>query len=460
MMAKARILCVDDETQNVVLIDAVLTPLGYEVVGATDGNQALEKVAELQIDLVLLDVMLPTIDGYAVCRKLKSDDRYRKIPVILITALNSKEDRIRGIDAGAEDFISKPINPLEVVARIEMLLEVRRLDRQVESAYQSIQELTTFSKQLMQGYDPMAFDFSSHIEKLTSRLLVPESAFLKAPSEIVISLRDREATNNLVYRRLEKNVIGTKVSGSLLHGFFPKEKPPIGFLNSAELNEPAWQVFRETLTRIGIDANNLVYFHDEDLTVIAVGYPEEATAHNAAVIDNLVLLIMFLKSLSRQIRQTEEAFVYTINALSRASEVNDEDTGNHILRVGEYAAVIAEILGLSKSLCRCDPRAGAHARRRKDPHPVDHPEKACSPDSRGDRNHEGASRARGQDSRRPSATGSGEEYRPDAPRTLGRLGVPPGAQGRADTARRPHRDPGGPIRRPPEQAGLQATLRS
>ena len=107
-------------------------------------------------------------------------------------------------------------------------------------------------------------------------------------------------------------------------------------------------MFRDILTKIGIDADNLVYFHDEDLTVMAVGYPEEATAHNAAVIDNLVLLIMFLKSLSRQLRQTEDAFVYTINALSRASEVNDEDTGNHIQRVGEYAAVIAEMLGLSK----------------------------------------------------------------------------------------------------------------
>ncbi len=349
MMVKARILCVDDEPSNCALIDAILTPFGYEVVGAADGKEALEKVSARRIDLVLLDVMLPRIDGFEVCRTLKSDERYRKIPVILITALKSKEERIRGIDAGAEDFLSKPVNQLEVIARIEMLLKVRRLDRQVESAYESIKELTAFSKQLIHGYDPLAFDFFGHIEKITSRLLVPESALIDVPSEIIISSRNRAGANNLVYRRLENGVIGTRFSSSLLHGFFPRGKPSIGFLNSADLSEPAWQPFKESLTQIGVAVNNLVYYHDEDLTVIAIGYPDDTTAHNAAVIDNLVLLIMFLNSLSRQVRETEDAFVYTINALSRAAEVNDEDTGNHILRVGEYAAVIAQTRGAAKS---------------------------------------------------------------------------------------------------------------
>jgi len=348
-MAKARILCVDDEASNFALVDAILTPLGYEVVSASNGTEALEKVADRRIDLILLDVMLPNISGYEVCKTLKSDDRYRKIPVVLITALNSKEDKIRGIDAGAEDFISKPINQLEVVARIEMLLRVRRLDLQVESAYESLRELTAFSKQMIRDYDPKTFGFLDHIEKLVSRLLIPESPSIDAPSEILISFPDGGGTNNLVYRRLGEGVIGTKFSSSLLHGFFPKGKPSIGFLNVAELGEASWLVFKDTLARTGIEARNLVYFHDDDLTVMAVNYPADATAHNAAVVDNLVLLIMFLKSLSRQVRETEEAFVYTIKALARASEVNDEDTGNHILRVGEYAAVIAEALGSPKS---------------------------------------------------------------------------------------------------------------
>jgi response regulator RpfG family c-di-GMP phosphodiesterase len=347
-MAKARILSVDDEAANLALIDAILTPLGYEVVGVANGKDALETVAKTRIDLILLDVMLPTVDGFEICTSLKSDELYRKIPVILITSLNAKEDRIRGIAAGAEDFISKPFNHLEVIARIEMLLKVRGLDLQVENAYANMRELTSFSKQLIHGYDPMDFDFSAHVAKLTSRLLVPESASIKPPKEIVISFKDRETANNLVYRRQGADVIGTKFSSSLLHGFFPRGKPPIGFLNTLELEEPSWRPFKKTLTQTGVEVSNLVYYHDEDFTVIAVGYPDDATSHNAAVVDNLVLLIMFLNSLSRQVRETEAAFIYTINALSRAAEVNDEDTGNHILRVGEYAAVIAESLGSPK----------------------------------------------------------------------------------------------------------------
>lgn len=348
-MAKARILCVDDEAANCALIEAILAPSGYEVLKASDGKEALDMVAANRIDLVLLDVMLPGMDGFAVCRSLKSDERFRKIPVILITALKTKADRIKGIEAGAEDFISKPINQLEVIARTEMLLKVRRLDRQVEGAYESIRGLTAFSRQMVHDYDPMSFNLSTQIEKLTSRLLIPESLLVDIPNEIIISIHDKGSTSNLVYRRRGSDVVSTKFSSSLLHGFFPRGKPSIGFLNSAELDEPAWSLLRETLMDAQVPLTNLVYYHDESLTVMAVGYPESATAHNATVVDNLVLLIMFLNSLSRQVRETEDAFIYTINALSRAAEVNDEDTGNHILRVGEYAAVLAEAFGSPRS---------------------------------------------------------------------------------------------------------------
>jgi response regulator RpfG family c-di-GMP phosphodiesterase len=342
---KARILCVDDEEINLVLLDAILAPLGYDIVKATNGKDALEKVAKIGIDLVLLDVMLPEMNGFEVCKTLKSNELYRKIPVVLITSLDSIEDRIQGIAAGAEDFISKPINQLEIIARVKMLLKVRSLDSQLEYAYGSITGLTSFSKQLVNSFDPMGFDLFAHIEKLTSHLLIPESEAIKPPNEIIVSFKDRETTNNFIFRRRDNNIISTRFSNPLLFEFFPRRKPPIGFLNSTDLDEPSWQFFRNVLVKTGVGISNLVYYHDEDFTVIAVGYPDDVTAHNVSVIDNLVLLIMFLNSLSRQVKETENAFIYTINALSRAAEVNDEDTGNHINRVGEYAAVIAQSLG-------------------------------------------------------------------------------------------------------------------
>jgi len=101
-----RILCVDDEPHNLSLLEAMLTPRGYGVVLAQNGPEALEKIATERIDICLLDVMMPEMDGFEVCRRIKADDRHRNIPVVMITIYADRENRIRAIEAGAEDFIA------------------------------------------------------------------------------------------------------------------------------------------------------------------------------------------------------------------------------------------------------------------------------------------------------------------------------------------------------------------
>src|SRR4030043_706964 len=125
VIPRSRILCVDDEPEILKFLEAVLVQNGYEVVKAEDGAEAMKKLKEERIDLVLSDVTMPKLDGFEVCRRIKADDRYRNIPVVIITGLTAKQDRIKGIDAGAEDFISKPIDPAEVLARIKMLLKAK-----------------------------------------------------------------------------------------------------------------------------------------------------------------------------------------------------------------------------------------------------------------------------------------------------------------------------------------------
>ena len=129
-----RVLCVDDEPKNLILLEAMLLPRGYDVVCATTGREALEKIKTERIDICLLDVMMPGMDGYEVCRQIKSDDLYRNIPIVLITSYSGSEHRIRGIEAGAEDFISKPFDRFEVFARVKMLLEVKTLNEQLSAA--------------------------------------------------------------------------------------------------------------------------------------------------------------------------------------------------------------------------------------------------------------------------------------------------------------------------------------
>jgi len=105
-----KILCVDDQPKNLSLLRAMLFPSGYDVVEAANGVEALEEIRTGRIDICLLDIMMPGMDGFEVCRRIKADDSHRNIPVVMITSLTDKANRIRGIEVGADDFISKPFD--------------------------------------------------------------------------------------------------------------------------------------------------------------------------------------------------------------------------------------------------------------------------------------------------------------------------------------------------------------
>lgn len=123
----SRILVVDDNTQNLELIVAYLDGLECKVLTAVDGIEALEKIQDDQPDLILLDVMMPRMSGFEVCRKLKADPNTRDIPVLMVTALNELGDIERGVECGTDDFISKPVNRLELTIRAKSLLRVSHL---------------------------------------------------------------------------------------------------------------------------------------------------------------------------------------------------------------------------------------------------------------------------------------------------------------------------------------------
>ena len=129
-----RILVVDDDSSNLSLVEQFLSATGYEVFTAGDGWRALKEFAELQPDLVVLDVLMPGLDGFEICRRLKSDPETRLTPVVLVTGLCATEDRIRGIEAGADDFLSKPFDHSELLARVRSLLSLKAHTDELERA--------------------------------------------------------------------------------------------------------------------------------------------------------------------------------------------------------------------------------------------------------------------------------------------------------------------------------------
>ena len=129
----ATILLVDDNLQNLELMQAYLDDLPSRVVTATDGIEAMEAVNREKPDLILLDVMMPRMSGFEVCQKLKANPQTREVIIVMVTALNEVPDYERAVESGTDDFLSKPVNKLELLTRVKSLLRVRLLRKKLDA---------------------------------------------------------------------------------------------------------------------------------------------------------------------------------------------------------------------------------------------------------------------------------------------------------------------------------------
>jgi putative two-component system response regulator len=154
-----KILVVDDHPSSRMTAVALLSVEGYEVLEADSGLTALDCIAEANPDLILLDVMMPEMDGYEVCRRLKQDEHTRLIPIIFVTALNDRRARLRGIEVGGDDFLSKPFDQIELSARVKSLVRQKRLNEDLDHAGQVLFSIA----RTIESRDPNTGD---HCERL------------------------------------------------------------------------------------------------------------------------------------------------------------------------------------------------------------------------------------------------------------------------------------------------------
>lgn len=210
-----RLLVVDDNAQNIELLTALMQGDGYEVVTAADGQEALAQVAAALPDLILLDIMMPKLDGYAVCRRLKSEPATRLVPVVLLTAVGAEDARIRGIEAGADDFIIKPFSRTELKARVRSLLQLKAFTDDLERAETTMLALG----RTVEARDPYT---QGHCERLAA-YSVALGKRLGLPAEELTAL-DR---------------------GGSLHDLGKIGIPDAILLKPAALTEAEWAIMRE-----------------------------------------------------------------------------------------------------------------------------------------------------------------------------------------------------------------------
>ncbi len=140
-LPQSTVLIVDDNPQNVELLQAFLESLPVKIASAVDGVDALRKVEEHNPDLILLDIMMPQMSGFQVCRKLKGDPKTRDIQILMVTALNELGDIEQANECGTDDFVSKPVNKIELLTRVKSLLRVRHLKSELERALTYLNEV-------------------------------------------------------------------------------------------------------------------------------------------------------------------------------------------------------------------------------------------------------------------------------------------------------------------------------
>ncbi|HOF04174.1 MAG TPA: response regulator [Syntrophales bacterium] len=352
MYRKPRILCVDDEPAGHVYMEAILAPQGYELIDAHSGREALEILQYGRVDLVLLDIAMPDMDGYEVCRRIKMDERLVNIPVVMLTGLQTKEARIKSIEAGAEDFLQKLQNQEEVSARVRMLLNVKFLNERLANSFQQISNLTAYVGDIIRQFDPLRFDFMANIDGLVRQMIRKTADMVDKPLLMIVGLRLGEAPwqwhhYEYVFGEMIRMSVPVGIS---LHTDTPADRktPQMIFFNEQELPKPALFAELQKLQTINIRIDNAVCYLSGELCIFALNYGRNVNKYDAAVLENMVVQSRFLRSLAAQIMEVEDAFAYMVRALARAAEATDEDSGNHVVRIGEYCAVLSERLGLDK----------------------------------------------------------------------------------------------------------------
>lgn len=363
MSKNQRVLIVDDHPKNVKLLEAHLAQSGYETVLAYDGEQALRLVAEVAPDLILLDAMMPKLDGFEVCRRVKSDEATRLIPIIMVTALDQMEDKLHGIEAGADDFLTKPVNRLELLARTKSLMKTKRLNDQVLSLQHVLAqliEITTFTERFAAR--------QALLDELSRR-----AAELIGASRVAITFIDAEGAQHIeAGYNLEGQADLFDGAGrqALLDELLRRGRP----LHPAGPDDPACARYDLDAGYAGVPlkalSGSVLGFihafglsenleHDELhlLEVVAqrLSYELQLKDYNQQLEVAIDQRTSALKKALEDLRDLNEtlskAQSETIFRLAKAAEYRDEDTAEHLYRISGYARLIAQRLKLSFNEC-------------------------------------------------------------------------------------------------------------
>lgn len=350
-----KILIVDDDELNLKLLGDILRSANYRVEVARYGTQALQKIqGDGSIKMVLLDVMMPAMDGFEVCRRIRHNKKTKDLPVIMITALDSPQDKAMGIASGADDILTKPVYSVELLARVKNLLEVTLSRQQLERAYGGVHSIIAHSEYLLSNFDPMWFDFQQAREELINMVFSglgseagPEVLYIVSPESNGKAhiYRRKAAELNIVAEETEL-VINNTGPGCVRHNHFCTYN--YGNYGTERLSQCEICLPLSIINKLVTIKNHVIYQKD-GLLILAINFPRQPGLLQGQLLKGLAMQLLLYRTIYLQTRKIREAFIYMTGTLARVAEAVDCETGNHILRVGEYSRELARQLGLSET---------------------------------------------------------------------------------------------------------------
>ena len=244
MNDKPCILVVDDQVPNVELLEAHLVQEGYELIKASNGEEALAKLSGTPIDLILLDVMMPGMDGFEVTRRIRQDEAHRLLPIILVTALKETEDRVKGIEAGCDDFLSKPFDKMELLARVRSLLKVKAYNDLLGNYRKELEsEVAKRTEELKQAFEKIKAASLDTIYRLSM------AAEYKDEDTGTHIMRMSHYAAAVARRMgLDENAIETILYASPMHDIGKIGIPDLILLKPAKLAPLEWEIMKQHTT--------------------------------------------------------------------------------------------------------------------------------------------------------------------------------------------------------------------
>jgi len=343
------ILVVDDVLQNTELLEALLVPLGYDIIAAENGNQALEIIANKNVDLVLLDVMMPDMDGFEVTRRIRQDGRHHNLPIVLVTVLRETEDRVKGIESGCDDFISKPVDKMELTARVRSLLKVKAYNDLMENYREDLErEVAAKTEELRMALKSIK---DASLETILRLSMASEykdedtGAHIKRLSQYAVAVARRMS--------LDEGTIESIAYAAPMHDLGKIGIPDFILSKPAKLNPAEWEIIKKHPV-IGAEilkgssaefirlAEIIAYSHHEKWD--GSGYPEGLKGEDIPIAGRIIAIADVFDALTSK-RPYKEPF-----SVEKSLDIIREQKGIHFdpAVVDPFLAIQGEITEIRK----------------------------------------------------------------------------------------------------------------